>query len=107
MTTEKWISISTIVTKEQQEQLDREAGECGMTRSEYIKARLFIDKDNIEELRTKNLSKFQKDLISVTAKGYCLLQEIAKGTISKENIDRAFDDSDKILEMKGYKSKEQ
>jgi hypothetical protein len=98
-----WISISAAVTEEQKDQLNRQAEECNMSLSEYIKARLLIDQDDSSKLHGKNLNKFEKDLLSATVRTYNLIQAMADKMLSREEVKEAHQVSEKQLIEKGYK----
>ena len=92
--------LSCRVTEEQQQQIDIEAGECGMSRNEYIIARLFIDQD---QKPRKRIDSFERDLITVTTTNFMILQELAKGKITDQQLTKARTAADRLLIEKGYK----
>lgn len=96
---EKTAVLSCRVTEDQQREIDQNAGECGMTRNEYITARLFVDQDPEPRI----VSSFDKDLITVVTTNFMMLQAIAQETISEGQLTKARLAADRLLIEKGYK----
>lgn len=102
--TQETTTISAKVTLEQKEQLDRNAAECGMTRNQYIIARLFVDKDDAKSLKAKNLRGFDRDLMSALLKSHNLIQLMARKSIDEDEIKYEIQAANDLLARKGYKS---
>lgn len=96
---QKTAVLSCRVTEDQQREIDQSAGECGMTRNEYIMARLFIDQDP----EPKIASSFDRDLITVVTTNFMMLQAVAQTTVSEEQLTKARLAADRLLIEKGYK----
>ena len=97
-------AITFKVSEEESKILDQEAQENGMTRSQYIKARLFEDNIDRNQLNSKNLSDYEKDLISSSKKAFNLIYLVAESLVSKEKAQDIVERADKILIEKGYKN---
>ena len=61
MATQKWVSLSTSVSIDQKQEIERGAEASGMSVNEYIKARLFIDEQE-PIIKISSLDKFVVEL---------------------------------------------
>lgn len=95
--------ISFNVSEKQKLELQKSAEDNNLSISDYIKTRLFDEKENQEELSNKILSKYEKNLISVVFKNYYISQLLAKKISSEEEIGNAIIKASQILKDKGYK----
>jgi hypothetical protein len=96
-------AISFKVTDDQNEYLEKISKENGMTKSEYIKARLFEDKTNNSAMNAHNLSNYEKDLISTAKKACNLIVLVAEKLTSTKEVEEVVDMADKLLISKGYR----
>jgi len=103
MTKEKLVPVSLKMTLDQRQELEQKGAECGMTRPQYMMARLFIDQDDTLNLKTKTMSSFDRDLIKAITINFFMLQQIAKKVTTKEQVNKARQWADALLVEKGYK----
>ena len=72
---DNWTVISATVTTQQKEEVDRKAEKSGMTRNEYIIARLFHDKDDPNN--AKLISDIDKRTYLTSSLAFILSKNIA------------------------------
>ena len=93
------------VTEEQDKFLKKEAADNGMTKSEYVKARLFEDKFDDAKIKSQSLSEFEKNLISCAKKAVNFSYLAASKVASSEELKEAEESANMLLLKKGYKNK--
>ena len=67
-------TIGIALLPEQKKIVQEKAFQSNMTVSEYIKARIFEDKD----VSKKNINQYEKDMMSVSIKIFFLIQSFMK-----------------------------
>lgn len=99
--------ISLNISDQQKLELQKSAEDNNLSISDYIKTRLFDEQESPDELSNRILSKYEKNLISVTFKNYYVSQLLAKKIASEEEINNAINKANQILKDKGYKDNNQ
>lgn len=98
MAAQKWVSLSTSVSIDQKQEIERRAEASGMSVNEYIKARLFID----EHEPIIKISSLDKWMIKVMAYMSAHITEIANKNLSAEEINHLEPQIADIIERSGF-----
>ena len=98
-------TIGIALLPEQKKIVQEKAFQSNMTVSEYIKARIFEDKD----VSKKNINQYEKDIMSVSIKIFFLLQSFIKNqkNYKSKEIENLFKEAEEFLVEKNYKTQEE